>query len=174
MAAPLPWLRQGDVFETVPYVHLEASDHGHRVVNEEFAGLLVSENCQLDKRTGRGLPRPGQRLLFLPVRPLEVFDPNHQSKMLAGEVQPPEAVYVGEFEGERLAARLGEIFSLPAAIFSPRSVNYSGHPDADPADPHHLTVDARWTRLMTMDAEALQLMHRKMWMFMTHREPEPY
>jgi len=156
------------VFESVPYVHLAPP---RRLVNEEVSALLVSENCQIDKRTARGLPRPNQRLLFLPVRALESFDGSYRSKMLRGEVQPPEAVYLGEHEGQKLAAKLGEVFSLPAAIFSPASVDFSSHPEADEVDPFHMTVHVRWTRLMTMEPDALTTMHRKIWLFLTGREP---
>jgi len=169
----LPWLRQGDVFESVPYVHLEASGTLLRTVKEKNAAVLVSENCQIDKRTGKGLPRPGQRLLFLPLTDFQLaFDGNQRAKMLRGEVQPPEAILVGEYEGIHLAARLGDIFSLPAATFSPAPESFDDHPEADPTDPVHMTIDPDWVRLMTMEPEAVTIMHRKMWVFLTGFEQD--
>jgi hypothetical protein len=56
-------LQQGDVLDDVPFFLPYRTPEGALTVPREGgAALLITENCQLDKRTSSGKRRPDQRL----------------------------------------------------------------------------------------------------------------
>jgi hypothetical protein len=163
-----PWLRQGDVFEDIDWFRPIVTDEGLTVPRAHGAGLLITEGCQIDKRSG-GRMKPDLRLTFLPVRGLEsVENGNLRLSLLRGEDNVFDAIYIGDVEGDQVYGHLSEAFSIPASYFGAQTVDYSDHPGADPDDPHHLTLADNWVRLMTMDDAWLRVMHRKMWVYWTH------
>jgi hypothetical protein len=171
MAGCLPWLRQGDVFELVPCLRYECSSGELLVTNESRTAVLITDNCQLDKRTNSGRPRPTLRLQFVPLGPITDLGHDIATRLRNGDVNPPEAFYVGTFDNVELAGRLGEVFSVPAEHFTPAIEKFSDHPEADRADPHHLVIAPTFGRLFTMDPEWIERLYEKMSLFWTHRVP---
>jgi hypothetical protein len=168
----LPWLQQGDVFEDVPWFRPILSGTALTVPRESGAALLITENCQLDKRTRRNQPRKDQRLQFLPLRALSTLADDSQTRVLAGDINPPEPIYVGEIDGEHVFGRLGEAYSFPIQFMRAAVSDFTSDPRADRTDPWHLAVpEADWPRIMTMDAEWISIMHQKMWLFWTREKP---
>jgi hypothetical protein len=171
VAECLPWLRQGDVFEDVPFfVPAHAGDALIIPVGDGGAAVLITENCQLDKRTNSGRPRPGQRLQFLPLRDIAALGDDRMRRLIERADNPPEAIYVLPYEDTHLVGLLGEAYSIPATWFGARSEDFTGHVEADPDDPFHLVVEERHYRVGTMEPADIELMYRKMSLYWTGDE----
>src|SRR5206468_3632953 len=101
-----PWLQQGDVFEHVPWFRPTLTDDGTPTsLRESGAALLITESCQLDKRTNSGKIRPGLRLQFLPLGDVSELNHDSQTRLLGREDNPPEAIYAGEADGRHIYGR---------------------------------------------------------------------
>ncbi len=165
MGPSLPWLRQGDVFEDIPWV---AGVHEGDVIRAAVgagAALLITHGCQMDKRTNSGRPK-AERLQFLPLHPTENLNPDSRGRLRRLEVNPPEAIFVGELpDGQEAFGLLGEACTLPASFFGVELEWFEDHPEADPTNPYHLVARRHACRLGTLDDAQLQVMHQKMLVF---------
>ena len=175
MEDALPWLRQGDVFEDVPWVGTNLrADREVGVHVGHGSALLITENCQMDKRTRSGRSKLA-RLQFCPLRGLNEpnLDVNDDTKrrLRAGEISPPEGVFVGDVDGDETFVLLGEAYTLPAEYFSIRVEAFEGHPAADPEDPFHIVAAVNGERIGTLDRRSVEVMHAKMSVFWTHKQP---
>jgi hypothetical protein len=161
------------VFADVPLCdpHVDSSGFAS-VAQRRTTALLITENCQLDKRTNSGKLRPGQKLQFVPLGNIDDLGPDRRTRLLDGDINPPEAVYAGEVEGQHLAGLLSALYPLPAADLGCEPKDFAGHGDLEEDDSTwRLTVpDDRWVRLITMDPQHISVMYKKMALFWTGTE----
>ena len=172
MRPALPWLRQGDIFEVVPHAAILAYDDGIASRTDEVTAVLITENCQLDKRSRAGVISVS-RLQFAPVRPFEELDANICGMLRRKEVSPPEAVPIGEIDGREFFFYLGEIYTLPPSYFTLVSEDFEGYEEADASDPFHAVARNHGERIGTMDADLVKLMWLKMARFWMKADLNP-
>jgi hypothetical protein len=117
-----PWLSQGDVFASVPIFHVY-TDVGLTTVNVDgpslVPALLITLGCQLDKRNRRGVSMV-QYLHFLPIVALDIQNSNLQAILRREEINPAQAMYIGDVQEIGAAmVNVAETSRVPAAYFGP-------------------------------------------------------
>jgi hypothetical protein len=159
---------QGDIWESVPIVlpSMDTSGRLRATCDQEGPALLATHGCALDKATRSGQSTI-ERLQFLPLLALAQQDRNRQTLLRREEINPPEAVFVGDVPGIGNAfCLLSEMYWLPARWFDPELVSYDDHPDAEEGT-RYLTAHSGGTRLGRLEDERLSLLHQKMRAFWT-------
>jgi hypothetical protein len=133
------------------------------------AALLLTENCQLDKRDmvdGTAVHRIS-RLSFAPLHSINDVNENVQSLLRdTFSIDPPEGVYLDDVDGQECFAMLGEAFWLPAPFFSPRLEDFSKEPDVG-SDPLRLVATRNDVRVCGMCVSERILLNDKMHVFWT-------
>ncbi|MGC2192648.1 MAG: hypothetical protein WA751_09975 [Candidatus Dormiibacterota bacterium] len=134
--------------------------------------LLVTDDCQMDKRTGRAQKPKITHLQFVPVRDLKSvrLEEDTVTRLRDGDLQPPGAIYLeltADLEG---VAFLAESFPIPAQYFALESQDFSAEPGSDPADPFHVVPTQNDTRGLTMTAEERRLLQQKLAFYWSHAE----
>lgn len=155
----LPWLCQGDVFESVPLPGAGAWG----------PAVLLTHDCNLDKASGKGDVAIA-RIQFAPLIDT-ASNPSLRGQLRKGSLNPPEAVLVGKlpagWEGFLL---LGEMFTLPADHFEPELVTFPPGPENPEPDFPHLRCTREGNRLARMEEVAIRLLHEKMVLFWTRQQ----
>lgn len=182
----LPWLRQGNVFADIPVVVFADVDDALGDVTfarvDHGLALLITDNCQMDKRTSKAGAPKIRRLQFAPLRPIEPLGHDRITRLRNLEISPPEAVYVGTPSGtdEETYASLSEVYTLPASYFDPRIESFEGHEAEDPSESNHdhVVPGATDCRIGTLDADQRNAMREKMRAFWlgqirTFEDPRP-
>jgi hypothetical protein len=170
---PRPWLCQGDLFDNIPICLVEqVGDLGirYRTDPEPGTAVLVTDSCQLDKRTSSAGRVKISRLQFIPVHDLSSADLASDVVVLLrrGALQPPEAIYVNLGSGQEGVAFLGESYWIPASFFVLESRDFTGADDADPADPFHVVATRNGSRALTMDHTESRLLREKLAYYWTN------
>ena len=136
---------------------------------EVGASLLITHDCDLDKPKG-SVPRI-ERLQFLPLRDLQQQDADHQRLARLPQVSPPEPIYVGDVAGIGEAfGLLGESYYVPAGFFALALQEFPEHPEAESGKPH-LVARRHGNRVGLLEADAVELMQRKIATFYGRRDP---
>ena len=178
MEPPRPWLCQGDLFTDVPIcgVVLDSLVGVRFSTVHNGTAILITEDCQLDKRTSRAQRPKISRLQFAPVHDLPTagLDVDTVRRLRSGDKQPPEAFYLKLSDEQEGVVFLGESYPIPAAYFRLESKDFSDDPGADPADPFHVVPTANDSRALTVDpAERRWLLQEKMAWYWTHMNLPP-
>jgi len=141
-------------------------------VLDRGAALLLTDDCQLDKRTSRAAKPKVSRLQFAPLRDLAAMKLEDDTirRLRAGEINPPEAMYIDLGDGQECVALLGEAYTIPASYFALECQDFTGHFEADIEDPVHVVPRRADTRDLTMEPHELLLMQQKMALFWLHAE----
>lgn len=163
-----PWLCQGDIWESVPILVPDVDTTGElrATCDQEGTVVLATHGCVLDKATRSGQSTI-ERLQFLPLLALATQDRNRQALLRREEVNPAEAIFVGDVPGIGEAyCLLSEIYWLPARWFDPELVSFDGHPDAEEGT-KYLTARSGGTRLGRLEDERVSILHQKMRAFWT-------
>lgn len=175
--AKLPWLRQGDVFRSIPWVLSRlVGAEVEAYVAQDGGALLVTENCQMDKRikSESGFVTRLDRLQFAPLRLVEdIPNPDIRRRIRQLNPNPPDPVFVGDVlpdQGDWYAS-LSEIYDLPAAFFGAVLRNHTGDVDLEDDDPWRLVAAQHDTRAGTLPADRLHSMRQKMVIFWTKHDP---
>lgn len=172
-----PWLCQGDLFAEVPIceVSLDSLVGVRYRTRGNGTALLITDDCQLDKRTSKAQKPKVSRLQFVPVRDLVEQQLGHdlERRLRAGEVQPPEVVYLPLSDGLEGVALLGEAYHIPASYFSLEVVDFSGQAGADPEDPFHVCPTRHDSRALTLSNDERRLLQEKMAWYWTHMKLPP-
>jgi hypothetical protein len=167
----LPWLSQGDIFESVPLIFADGvTEAGEiRVEQRPVPALLITHGCVLDKATNSGVPAI-KRLSFLPLTAVEAQDRGRQAALRKGGTAPYEVLYLGDCgpAGESFVV-LSEVTYLPAAYFDPYLDPWTGHERAGVED-RYLTLGRNSARFGRVDDNVLNLLLDKMNLFWTRRE----
>jgi hypothetical protein len=150
-----------------------------RFVSEIGPALLLTEDCQIDKRTSSGKrPKPASRFQLAPIRLLDINHVGHDrvTRLRAGDLNPPEMIYLDDAgTGEEAMALLGESFPLPSAYFQLELRSFDDHPDnVDDDDPMRMVAGRPGLqRSRTMTAPERQLLQAKLAFYWTHSSLEP-
>lgn len=174
MRTPEPWLSQGDLFSEVPLVIAHVNERGAvRYVEGTGPALLLTDNCILDKRTRkRQTPKVG-RLHVAPVRALADLDleEDSQRRLLAGELNPPEPIYLDLGRDGQAVALLGETYPIPSEYFGLEATK----DDADAGDDYRVMIGRtdRDTRSYAMERAEQRLLQEKLAYFWSHAELTP-
>jgi hypothetical protein len=178
---PKPWLCQGDVFSDVPLVVASYENGEVGFTATTGPALLISEDCQIDKRTSRaGKPKPANFFQLVPVRALSrnQLGSDLVRRLLDGDRNPPALVYLDDVGGNEALAVLSESFPLPSAYFELDVEDFTGDPRHDPNDPDPVHVVARRPglhRVAAMSEAERHLLQEKLAFYWTHaelRDPE--
>jgi len=169
----LPWLCQGDVFSSIPVLVPSVLANASVVaVAVEFGpAVLVTHGCAMDKPTRAGLPRV-ERLNFIPLLSLTAADANRQALLKRGQLEPFEALYVGDVPdlGEAYCV-LSEMYPLPAAYLRPTIRSFEDHPLAGIDQQQYLVATMNDTRIGRLPETVLELLHDKLNAYWTRRLP---
>jgi hypothetical protein len=168
-----PWLAQGDVFALLPCT-VPRVDHAGQVqfLRREVSAVLLTEGCQLDKpEPGKPLAPRIRRLQFAPLRPIEDLRAETQLLLRQHQINPPEAVYLDEVDGEEVVAFLGEAFWLPAGYFFLELQDFSGC-EGIGGDTMRVVARRNASRLCGMSEAERLLLHDKMTVFWTSLRAE--
>ena len=164
---------QGDIWQSVPIVlpTIDSSGTLRATCDQDGPALLVTHGCSLDKATRSGQSRV-ERLQFLPLLALAQQDRNRQELLRREQINPAEAMFVGDVPGIGEAfCLLSELYWLPASLFDPTLVPYDDHPDAERGS-KYLTAHGGGTRLGRLEDERISLLHQKMRAFWTRSVEE--
>jgi hypothetical protein len=171
----LPWLAQGDIFLSVPIPDVALDDDGE-IAFHIWPGpaVLLTHDCQIDKRTNAGVPRM-ERFQFARLRTFEsqALERQQNLRARADKVEPTEVLVVGEVPG------LGEAFMLlsephylPTMYFGGKFVDYAEHEDATGNDRKFLTPTGKHdTRICRLDDPQIELLRLKMQGFWSRTQP---
>ncbi len=167
------WLCQGDLFLSIPLC-VASFDRSIGVMygTREGTGLLVTDDCQMDKRTSRAKKPKATRLQFVPVHDLADagLETDTVRRLREGNVQPPEAIYLRLDDHKEAVAFLGESYPIPSVYFALESQDCSSEPGSDPTDPFHVVPTENDTRALTMNAVERRLLQAKLAFYWSHAE----
>jgi hypothetical protein len=173
----LPWLSQGDFFTDLPQHETEVEVLLGRRIDLRFPprrgpALLITYSSVIDKRTHSAQRPQTSRFQFCPVHSLEAagLTDDQMRRLRNGERDPAEAVYLDLGEGQEGLALLSEAFVVPTEFFGLELRHFPDHPEADPADPHHVCASDNDTRALSMEPEELAVLLRKMAFYWTRSE----
>jgi hypothetical protein len=167
------WLCQGDLFEEIPIVITESGfvEPNPRMIYGP--ALLITYDCQLDKRTAKNNPQI-TRMQFIPIRNLDDLLKPDQVKngLREGKLDPPEAIYIEPaFIKNEGFGLLGEAYTLPATYFGIeiREIGADQSTDGDRMRAHATQFESR---ICTMSPAELELLKKKMTAFWTGLKAE--
>jgi hypothetical protein len=172
MEAFKPWLNQGDVFRNLPLYELKVNERtGFQRLEGDAWGVLLTDNCILDKRTSSaGLPSV-RRLHFAGARLLEKaqLGDDRERRLRAGELNPAELVYLPLGTEGDYVAEIGLTMAIPASHFA---LEGTEDPD-DSDDPFRVQPTDHDSRVLTMDKAEKRLLQEKLALFWAHAELAP-
>lgn len=151
LVASQPWLSQGDVFSSVPVLDVVTANSRAVASLRPGPAMLVTHDCALDKKTGSGRSTI-DRISFVRLRDVASL-PAQRADLLRGradELQPYEALYLGEIEGiGESYVLVSDPYFLPALYFATELRQFDG--SLEDASPQTLLVpvanDARVGRV---------------------------
>ena len=151
------WLCQGDVFSSVPLAYTSVTVEGFRSGYTDGPAVLATHDCVLDKR-GRGILKI-ERVHFLPLLTTDGLDPGRLGELRkkSGELQPFEAMYLGEVAGfGESYVLMSNVAQVPATYFDLHAV-----PIHEGAEDQRACPQQRDTRIGRLADEAIPLLRRK-------------
>lgn len=167
-------MSQGDIFKRVPIWQV-ASEKPQKTF-ELGPALLVTHDCNLDKRRGNG-EFSIQRVQLIPIRAVSAQDLNRQAVARQDKLSPPEVLYIGEIADDENGgsweglALLSEIFTLPSITFQPSITDYAGDALLEPGDDtERLCFGLHGERYGTLSNDRLDFLYRKMASFFMRLE----
>ena len=169
---PLPWLSQGDIFLSVPIVHLRLSGTGLASDLQSGPGMLVSNDCALDKKTRSGQATI-KKLSFLPLRSAAALPADRAALLRRDEIQPYEALYLGRVPSAGEAyVMVSEVYTLPAEYFGVNISEFNDVPDAQSVG-SYLVATREFERMGRLGTDRLELLKTKWNAHWTRRIPPP-
>jgi len=167
------WLCQGDLFADVPILQIQPTLLEPKPVIKRGLSVLVTYDCQLDKRTSRNAPKITW-MQFAPVRPmadLAAADERVKRDLRNGKLNFPEAVFIEEsFIGEECVMLLSELYSLPSSYFGIDIRETDGEFEAG-EDRFRAFANQNAERVCTMTEAERTLLRAKMIVFWTGLQP---
>jgi hypothetical protein len=144
-------------------------------LTDRGSALLITEGCQLDKRTSKTQAPKIKRLQFVPVRDYAEANlgDDLDRRLRNGDLNPAEAMRLDLGAGDEGLVFLSEAYTIPSAYFQLTSEDYTGAEGADPTDPFHVVPQEHDTRELTLDGVERRLLQEKLALFWTHMEMPP-
>ncbi len=166
------------MFTDVPVLEASiGSDGALTFIPGRGSAVLLTDDCQLDKRTGSAKRPKVSRLQFAPLHDMESanLEADLRDRLLRGELNPPEMIYVSNIGDDRQAVGLlGEAYPIPAVFFGLEIQNFAGHLYSDPDDPNHLVATRNDSRILTAEEGERRLLKQKLAFYWTHfKLPDP-
>jgi hypothetical protein len=164
------WLCQGDLFANAPILQAQSTLLEPKPLIFYGVSLLVTHDCQLDKRNTRGDAQINW-VQFAPVRPMSDLraDQKVKNDLRDGRLIFPEAVFIeGSHIDEDCVVLLSEMYSLPASYLGIEMREFAAQADEDPL---RAVATRNAERICTMSEEERKLLRAKMIMFWTRLKP---
>lgn len=163
------WLSQGDLFRELPIVETTL-DRGDLIPTVDWGpSMLCTHDCEIDKKTNSGQSTV-EKLNFVPLRSALLLDDDRQAYLRSKrqEVNPARLFFIGQVpDFGDVFCELGEVYSLPAAFFSPQLREF---PEGGGMTLSLVATDND-TRIGQLDADQVSLLRKKMSAFWTRLVP---